>query len=229
MFPLKDHYRTSKLALITYLLITLNVIVFVFEIFAPEPDLFIETYALIPQFVNFKNLESLYPFITSQFLHAGFLHIISNMWFLRIFGDNVEERFGHIKYLIVYLLSGIVGGLIQHLFTPDSDIPMLGASGAVAGVLGAYLVFFPKHQIETLIPFGLFSRIVNIPASFMLVYWFVIQLFSGVGSIAYINTGGVAFWAHIGGFACGWLIAKFYKGDIIGIVEEGEEGEILDI
>ena len=158
-------------------------------------------------------------------MHAGLLHIISNMWFLKIFGDNVEERFGSIIFLIIYLLSGITGGFLQYIFSPSSDIPMLGASGAVARVLGAYLVFFPRNQIETLIPYGFFSRVVNVPASLMLVYWVVIQFFSGVGSIAHIGSGGVAFWAHIGGFAFGWIAAKFFKGDIVGVVEEDE---ILD-
>ena len=192
MFPLRDNQPTYKFPVISYLLIAVNIAVFLLEIFTPDPDVFIETYALVPKFVDFGKLGTLYPFITSQFLHAGFMHIIGNMWFLKIFGDNIEERFGHIKYLLIYLFSGVIAGLAQYVFSPNSDIPMLGASGAVAGVLGAYLVFFPKHQIETLIPFGLFARVVNLPASFILVYWFVIQLFSGVGSFATAQIGGVA-------------------------------------
>lgn len=195
---------------------------FFLELVAPNTELFIDQYALIPANVNFSNLSSLTPFITSQFLHAGFLHILSNMWFLKIFGDNVEEKFGSIFYLFIYLLSGVVGGLIQYLFSPDSTIPMLGASGAVAGVLGAYLVFFPRHQIETLIPFGFYMSTVRLSAQVMLLYWFITQLFSGVGSVAVAQIGGVAFWAHVGGFVAGWLIAKLSRGSSSSEVEVGE-------
>src|SRR3989344_4782990 len=184
MFPLHDTVRTYKYPLITILIITANAFVFFLELVAPNTELFIDQYALIPANVNFSNLSSLTPFITSQFLHAGFLHILSNMWFLKIFGDNVEEKFGSIFYLFIYLLSGVVGCLIQYLFAPDSTIPMLGASGAVAGVLGAYLVFFPHHKIETLVPLGFFVTTANLPASLMLGYWFVTQVFSGVGAVA---------------------------------------------
>jgi membrane associated rhomboid family serine protease len=209
VIPLKDHQTTLKTPLITYLVIAANVFVFAVEIFLGEE--FIYRYALIPSMVSLSSLVTLLPFVNSQFLHAGFFHILSNMWFLKVFGDNVEERFGRIQFLVIYLLSGIVGGVLQYLFSPSSEIPMLGASGAVAGVLGAYLVFFPRHQIETLIPFGFFSRIVNLPASVILIYWFVTQLFSGAGSIVVSQVGGVAWWAHVGGFATGWIVAKLYE------------------
>ena len=213
MFPLRDHQKTYNFPIITTGLIVVNVIVFLIETIFSDTEAFIFTYSLVPERVDFLALATLYPFITSQFLHAGIIHIASNLWFLRIFGDNVEDRFGHIKYLFIYLLSGVVGGFVQYMFSPNSEIPMLGASGAVAGILGAYLVFFPKHQIETLIPFGFFSRVMNLPAYLILIYWFVIQLFSGVGSVVYTQVGGgVAFWAHIGGFATGWLVAKMFKG-----------------
>lgn len=211
MFPLRDHHPAYKFALVTYTIITVNALVFFIELTASDPDAFIETYALVPALVNFSKLTTFFPFLTSQFLHAGFIHIISNMWFLKIFGDNVEDRFGKVIFSLVYLLSGVVGGLVQYIFSPASNIPMLGASGAVAGVLGAYLVFFPKNQIETLVPMGFISRIVNLPASFMLIYWFITQFFSGVGSIVYTQTGGVAFWAHVGGFTTGWVIAGFFR------------------
>ena len=211
MFPLGDSHKTYKFPLITILLIIVNAVVFILELSAFDTDAFISTYGLIPSKVDVGNYLTWTPFVTSQFLHAGFLHIISNMWFLRIFGDNVEERFGHIFFLIVYLTSGVAGGFIQYLFSPDSTIPMIGASGAVAGVLGAYLVFFPHHRIKTLVPFGFFLTTMNISASFMLVYWFLIQIFSGVGSIAVSQTGGVAFWAHVGGFAVGYLIANLFN------------------
>ncbi len=210
MIPLRDHQSTNKFPLITYAIIAANIAVFFLEITAPDPDGFISSYALVPVHVNFSNITTLFPFISSQFLHAGFIHIIGNMWFLKIFGDNVEERFGSFFYLLVYLFSGIVGGLIQYMFSPGLDIPILGASGAVAGVLGAYLVFFPKHRIETLVPMGLFSRAINLPASMILIYWFVIQIFSGVGSVAVSQVGGVAWWAHVGGFATGYFFARLF-------------------
>ncbi len=226
MFPLHDTVKARVFPLITYLIIAANSYIFFLEITAPDLEVFVRQYALIPANINFSNIETLIPFITSQFLHAGFIHIISNMWFLKVFGDNVEERFGKLQFLFIYILSGAIGGFIQYLFIPNSTIPMLGASGAIAGVLGAYLVFFPGHKVETLIPLGLFITSVNIPASLMLVYWLITQLFSGVGAIADTQTGGIAFWAHIGGFAFGWLVAHFIGNNS---ANDAEEGEVLDL
>lgn len=222
MFPLRDSHRSFKFPFVTILLIVANIIVFLLELTVFDSDTFIATYALIPSKVEIGNYFTWTPFITSQFLHAGFFHIISNMWFLRIFGDNVEEKFGSLLFLAVYLLSGIIGGLAQYIFSPGSDIPMIGASGAVAGVLGAYFIFFPYHKIKTLIPIGFFWTTVNVSAYFMLIYWFFIQIFSGVGSIAVAQTGGVAFWAHVGGFVTGYLIAKLLQGTGNRYIEEGE-------
>lgn len=226
MFPLKDSQPTSKFPLITITIIVVNVIVFLLELMAPDIEVFIETYSLIPALVSFIDVSSLSGFITSQFLHAGFIHIISNMWFLRIFGDNVEEEMGSFKFLLFYLLAGLIGNFAQYIFSLNTTIPILGASGAVAGVLGAYLVFFPHHTIKTLVPFFGFMTVVNIPVSIMLFYWFLTQLFSGLGSIAIAQIGGVAWWAHIGGFAVGWIIAKTHR--ISKKAFEVEEGEVLD-
>ena len=228
MFPLGDNHPTHRFPLVTILLIASNIIIFILELIATDSGVFINNYALIPVRVQTDNFYTWAPFVTSQFLHAGFLHILSNMWFLRIFGDNVEEKFGHIKFLAVYLFSGIAGGVLQYLFSPDSEIPMIGASGAVAGVLGAYLIFFPRHKIKTLIPFGFFWTTMNLSASFMLFYWFIIQLFSGFGSIVNAQIGGVAFWAHVGGFAAGYLIASITRKSRSGGRKIGvEEGEII--
>lgn len=221
MFPLKDNQPTYKFPLITVLLIVANVLVFLLELSAPDLEAFIAQFALTPSFIELSRVSTLSTFFTSQFLHAGFIHIISNMWFLKIFGNNVEEKFGSIKFLIIYLLAGLAGNLAQYLFSPTSNIPILGASGAVAGVLGAYLVFFPRHTIKTLIPFFGFLTVVNIPAQVMLFYWFLTQLLSGVGSVAIAQIGGVAFWAHVGGFATGWLIAKFGKSDASEVEKDG--------
>lgn len=209
MFPLSDNTPNHSFPIINIAIILVTSFIFLVSISAFDTDLFIYQYALIPTLVDFSNLDSLWPFITSLFLHGGFLHIISNMWFLWVFGDNVEAELGHIKYLIFYLASGTVAAFIQYLFIQGESIPMLGASGAVAGVLGAYYKLYPNHTIKTLVPiFGL-PAIINLPASFMLIYWFIIQLFSGVASVAVSasDLGGVAFWAHIGGFIFGLITA----------------------
>lgn len=213
MIPLRDSVPTRKKPLITYGLILFNIFVFFLELLAPNLDDFISRYALISANVAFNDLTTLYPFLTSQFLHAGFTHLIANMWFLKIFGDNVEEAFGHLRFLLFYLFCGLVAGLAQYVFMTNLAIPMLGASGAVAGVLGAYYLFFPHHRIETLVPVWGFWRIVDLPASFMLLYWFIVQLFAGVGSLlaAPAMVGGIAFFAHAGGFLAGWVIAKGVK------------------
>ena len=210
MIPLSDSHPAGKFPLWVILIIAINVYVFFLEMTAPDLELFITQYALIPERVNFYNTLTLIPFITSQFLHGGFLHIISNMLFLWVFGDNVEARFGNILFPIVYLASGIAGGLAQYIFMPDSTIPMLGASGAVAGVLGAYFAWFPHHTVKTLVPILGFIQIINVPASIMLFYWiatqFISSFFSFGGQMG--DVGGVAYFAHIGGFVFGWVLAK---------------------
>ena len=226
MFPLRDSQPTYKFPAVTVAIIVINVIVFLLELMAPDIEVFIETYSLVPALVNIIDVSSFSGFITSQFLHAGFIHIISNMWFLRIFGDNVEEEMGSFKFLLFYLLAGLIGNFAQYSFSLNISIPILGASGAVAGVLGAYLVYFPRHTVKTLVPFFGFMTVVNIPVSIMLFYWFLTQLFSGLGSIALAQIGGVAWWAHIGGFAVAWIIAKTHR--ISKKASEVEEGEVLD-
>jgi len=213
MFPIRDRAPTKGFPIITILIILANIYFFAAELFAPDPNLFIFKYALIPQTINFSNWANLTPFITAQFLHAGFLHIISNMWFLWIFGDNVETRMGALPFLVFYLFSGVIGFFIQYLFLIDSKIPILGASASVAGVLGAYLVFFPKAKVDVLVPFfPLFFTIV-LPASTMLIYWFFIQIFNGIAAIGEETAavGGVAYWAHIGGFGAGYFLANLFS------------------
>lgn len=213
MIPLKDSQPAFIFPFWVITIIAINVYVFYLELTSQSPDAFIAQYALIPSLVDFSFFKSLLPFITSQFLHGGFLHIISNMLFLWVFGDNVEERLGFLFFPIFYLAAGIVGGLLQYSFVPDSNIPMLGASGAVAGVLGAYFALFPNHSVKTLVPVFGFLTVMNIPASFMLIYWFITQLFSGFASVASASAdiGGIAFFAHIGGFVFGWIIGKMFR------------------
>lgn len=213
MIPLADSNGTGRFPFWVVLIILANVVVFFLEISSPDPESFITQYALIPSLVNFSDWHTLLPFITSQFLHGGFLHIISNMWFLWIFGDNVEDRVGFLLFPLFYLACGVVGGLAQYIFLVDSNIPMLGASGAIAGVLGAYFAWFSDHKVKTLVPvFGFFS-IIDLPASFMLFYWIITQVFAGAFSFTASgeDLGGVAYFAHIGGFIFGFLFAKLYN------------------
>lgn len=216
MFPLDDTKSTHKFPFWTFLITGINLYVFFLELTVANPDGFIAQYALIPSLVDFSNLETLKPFITSQFLHGGFIHILSNLWFLWIFGDNVEAGFGFLLFPIVYLLSGIVGALTQYLLSPGSTIPMLGASGAIAGVLGAYFVLFPHHKIKTLVPVFGFFTVINLPASLMIIYWFITQLFSGAASITQtaVETGGIAYAAHVGGFVAGAILAQIAEPQV---------------
>lgn len=213
MFPLSDSVPARRFPFFNLLLIAGTVIVFLQQLIAPNQEAFTQTYALIPALVHFETYETLIPFVTAMFLHGGFLHIISNMWFLWVFGDNIEGYVGFVPFLFLYFLSGIVGNLTQYLVMPDSAIPMLGASGAVAGVLGAYYVLFSHSKIKTLVPFFGFLSVVEIPAPFMLGYWFVLQILSGAATLPFAGseTGGIAFFAHIGGFVTGVVFAKLFR------------------
>lgn len=213
MLPIRDHTPSTRVPFVTIGLILLNVIAFWMEFSAADQEAFIRTWALVPANVNPGNPFSLIPFVTSQFLHAGFAHIAFNMWYLWIFGDNVEGRLGHVPYLLFYLIGGVAAALTQYIVDTGSDIPMLGASGAVAGVLGAYWALFPHHRVDTIMP-GLYGS-ATLPAGTVLLFWFVAQLFSGTVAIVGGTAagGGTAWFAHIGGFVFGWVIAKlFYSG-----------------
>lgn len=224
MFPISDSIKSKSFPIWTLFFIAVNVYVFFKEISFPDPEAFIRAYSLIPSNVNFSNIDSLIPFITAMFLHGGFLHIISNMWFLWIFGDNVESFFGKFFYPFVYIGSGLAGNFLQYFLYPTSTIPMLGASGAVSGILGAYYVLYPHSRIKTILPIFFFITVAEIPAVIYLFYWFFIQLFSGVASVGISTQSGVAFWAHVGGFVTGFMLAKMFTN------EKGKgyiEGEIV--
>lgn len=213
MIPLRDSEPARIFPFWVIAIIALNIYVFYLELTSLNPDAFIAAFALIPRLVDFSIPETLMPFITSQFLHGGFIHIISNMLFLWIFGDNVEEKLGFLVFPIFYLAGGVAGGLVQYFFMPDSQVSMLGASGAIAGVLGAYFAWFGHHSVKTLVPIFGFFTVIDVPASVMLFYWFITQLFSGAASIGVqADIGGVAFFAHAGGFTFGWIAAKALKG-----------------
>lgn len=212
MIPISDSIPSLKFPIANILLIAANIIVFFFEITSPIPDAFIQKYALIPSLINFSHPDTLYPFVAAMFLHAGFLHIIANMLFLWVFGDNIEGYFGILFFLFIYFISGITGNLTQFILMSNSNIPMLGASGAIAGIIGSYFILFPHAKIRTLIPvFGFFS-IVQIPAPIMLGYWFLLQVISGTVSLTLSgDSGGTAFFAHVGGFATGLILTLLLR------------------
>lgn len=213
MFPLYDENYHTRIPFITYGLIAITCYVFFLQLTSPTGLL---QYALTPDKVNLGNIHTLLPFFTSIFLHGGFMHIITNMWFLKVFGDNIEDALGHIPYLFLYFLSGILGSLTQFLFAVGSNVPMLGASGAIAGVLGAYFILFPRNKVKTFIPVIFPFFILDVPAIIMLGYWFILQIFSGVGSLGTSpDQGGVAFFAHIAGFITGIIFAKLFGKNTI--------------
>jgi membrane associated rhomboid family serine protease len=212
MFPLYDTARSHKFPLINILLIGLNGLAFFIELGkAPgELEAFIFANGLIPaQLMTNPSVEWMTIF-TSMFLHGGWFHILSNMWVLFIFGDNIEARMGGIRYLIFYLLSGVSAGLLQTYILSSSTVPMIGASGAVAGVLGAYLILYPHSRIASLVPIFFIFTLVELPAFVFLIFWFISQLYSGLFSLQG-SAGGIAWWAHIGGFVFGLFIALFFR------------------
>ena len=206
MIPLRDTQPSFSKPLVTGLLIAINILIFLYE-FSLDPfslNHFIMEYGVVPSRFQYLDL------ISSMFLHGGWFHLLGNMWFLWIYGDNVEDVLGHHKYLLFYILCGVAAGMVQVLTNPGSRIPTVGASGAIAGVMGAYLIKFPRAKILTLVPIFIFVTTMEIPAVFMLLYWFVLQIFSGFGSAGTSNVsqGGVAWFAHIGGFLAGMLLIK---------------------
>lgn len=212
MLPLRDHTPSHKPPIVTVLLIAVTILVFFLEFSTENVDAFIARWALIPSQISLGNPFSLLSLVTSQFLHAGIAHIGFNLWYLWIFGDNVEGRFGHLRFLLFYLTAGVAAALVQLLFLLGSDVPMLGASGAIAGVLGAYLALFPHHKIDTFLP-GFYAR-ATVPAGMVLLLWFATQLLNGSASVLGTDTaasGGVAWWAHAGGFAFGWIVAQLIR------------------
>jgi len=216
MIPIRDAIRSKTFPVVNVAIIVLNVLAFLWQLTqGPALKESLYLYGIVPLrysdpglSAHFTGFQQYLPFLTSMFLHGGFLHIIMNMWFLYIFGDNIEDRLGHIRYLIFYLFCGVAAGLI-HLFTNwSSNIPTIGASGAISGVMGAYLLLYPRSRIMTLIPIFLFFQFIEIPAFVFLGYWILIQLFSA--SLTSKNVGGVAFWAHIGGFVAGLFFIKIF-------------------
>lgn len=209
MIPLKDENPTQTFPFVTISLIVINILVFIYEYTLSQETLrlTIERFGIVPYYLTHlsyaldpSGIPRFYTLITSTFFHGGILHLAFNMLFFWIFGNNIEDVLGHIKFILFYLLSGIIAGISQALITPHSTVPIIGASGAVAGILGAYLVLYPRARILTLFWFFFFIRIVRIPTVVFLGFWFLIQiLYAGTG-------GGVAWFAHIGGFIAGVIM-----------------------
>lgn len=217
MIPLRDTTKSAGFPFINITLIIISVLIFLYEAaLGQNMIIFIYEYGLVPQKVISSSssagiYERLYPFFSSMFLHGGWLHLIGNMLFLYIFGDNVEGRMGHFKYLVFYIVCGLAAAVFQFITNIHSEIPMVGASGAISGVLGAYIVFFPRSRILTLVPIFFFIQLIHVPAAVFIFIWFIIQFLSGVSTLGTpSDTGGVAFWAHIGGFVAGLILARYF-------------------
>lgn len=220
MIPIRDTIPSRNTPVALYLLIIANVLVFFFQLELPQPALenFFRHFGIVPrrytdpQWGAFFGLPlEFWPFLTSMFLHGGWMHLIGNMWSLWIFGDNVEDRMGPVRFVLFYLFCGIAAGLV-HVFTnPLSTIPTIGASGAISGVMGAYFVLFPYSQVITLVPIFFYPVFIALPAVTYLALWFFIQFFQGVGSLLPSDeVGGIAWWAHIGGFIAGIILCPLF-------------------
>ncbi len=226
MLPLKDENRTYTKPYVNYAILAVNIMVFFHELsLGRELNRFFMQYGVIPwEITHFRNLFGGVPFylkpLTSMFIHGGWGHIVGNMLYLWIFGDNVEDALGHIRYLFFYIITGYAASLAQVLIHPSSTIPNIGASGAISGVLGAYFYLYPHARVLTLVPdflfFGFFYRLVYIPAFFLIGFWFIYQLFLGIITLP-ARGGGIAFFAHIGGFIAGYLIVKWYYHNFTGM------------
>lgn len=213
MIPLRSsepHYRRPT---VTLIIIAVNVLVFLYELSLGMSSYalnrFIMHYGIVPDRLHYSSI------ITSMFIHGGFLHIAGNMWFLWIFGRGVEDLLGHAKYLFLYFACGIVGALVYIMVSSNSTVPTIGASGAIAGIMGAYLIKFPRAHIVTLVFIFVFITTVDIPAAFLLLYWFAIQFFSGIGSVGYsqVSNGDVAWFAHVGGFLAGMALMMMMRSN----------------
>ena len=222
MFPIRDSIPSRTVPVVTRILILINIVVFFFELRLPHESLeqLFYLFGLVP--ARFTHPEwaaqagfpmgTYWPILTHQFLHGGWLHIILNMWTLWIFGDNVEDRMGHGRFAVFYLACGALSGVAQLVANSESTVPSVGASGAIAGVLGAYLLFFPTARLVVMFPILFFPFFFEVPAVLYLLIWFFSQLFSGTAAlIGPERVGGIAWWGHIGGFMGGLLLCMFFR------------------
>lgn len=217
MFPFKDDNPTRNFPLITIIFIAANIIIFILQVMLPaDPRRIAFAYGAIPHFLlTFETVQPLHPLltvITSMFMHGSLLHLGTNMLFLWIFGNNIEDELGYTKFIIFYLLCGFAAAYAHAITNPLSTIPMIGASGAVSGILGAYLLLFPRARVHTLIFLGFFFQVVSLPAVVVIGLWIIIQFVNGLISKGAAHHGGVAWFAHIGGFIVGIILIKFFTG-----------------
>ena len=216
MFPIKDTIHARRFSIVTWGIILINVLAFLYETSLSPAGLesLISSYGLVPVNLSLGNPASWPPLISHMFLHGSWLHLLSNMWTLVIFGDNVEDRLGSGRFLLFYLIGGVAAGLLQVFLGAGPNIPSVGASGAIAAVLGAYFLFFPDAKVLTFVPLILIWFI-QVPAWIYLGFWFVSQLFSGLSAMVLqsgASAGGIAWWAHIGGFVFGLVMAVIFAG-----------------
>lgn len=219
MIPIRDTVPSSTFPIVTVVLIAINGLIFLYEAALGEQvNRVVYEFGVIPARFFWEGelgrasiFERYFPFFTSMFLHGGWMHVISNMWFLWIFGDNIEDRLGRARFLAFYILCGLAAGLAHAYLNSDSRIPTVGASGAIAGVMGGYIVLYPHSRVLTLVPILFFIQFFEIPAVFFLGYWIVLQVFEGTASLMGPESGGVAWWAHIGGFVIGALLVLLFK------------------
>ena len=214
MIPLRDFIPTRRFPVLTVGIIIVNIIAFAYELLAQASGTLGQTFytmGVVPFEVTHDFGPAVaFSFLTSMFLHGGLTHIIGNMLYLWIFGNNVEDRMGRGRFLVFYLMTGIIASTAQVLAGPNSRIPSIGASGAIAGVLGAYIVLFPRARVQTLIFLGYFLRMAQLPALLVLGFWFVLQLFNGLLAFGMTQMGGVAWFAHIGGFVAGLVLVRLF-------------------
>ena len=214
MLPLRDFIPTRRFPAVTVGIIVVNIIAFAYELLAEAGGTLEQTFytmGVVPFNVTHDfGLAVALSFLTSMFLHGGFMHIIGNMLYLWIFGNNVEDSMGRGRFLVFYLLAGLIASAAQVLASPNSPIPSIGASGAIAGVLGAYIVLFPRARVQALIFLGYFARLTQLPALLVLGFWFVLQLFNGLLAFGMTQMGGVAWFAHVGGFVTGLLLVRLF-------------------
>ena len=215
MIPIRDRNPSGTFPYVTIGIIIVNILIFLYELsLGSGLGEFIMKFGVVPLKVSYYSqvpdltfINTFFPFISSMFLHGGFVHLIGNMWFLWIFGDNIEDKLGHFRFIAFYFLCGIIASSVHVFFNSQSNVPCVGASGAIAGVLGAYMVTFPRARVVTIVPLFVFIQVMELPAIVVLGFWFVIQFFNGAASITASASGaGVAWWAHIGGFAAGVII-----------------------
>jgi membrane associated rhomboid family serine protease len=215
MIPLRDENPTRSTAFVTIALIVANVAVFFYELTLTttlQVNTFFADFALVPSEILTDHTLPVYgTVISSMFLHGGWLHLIGNMLYLWIFGNNIEDCVGRIRFILFYLLCGAAAAATQVVMNPGSQVPMVGASGAVSGVLGAYLLLFPRARVLVLLPIFIFYRLFHVPAALLLIFWFALQLLSGLSALGVNVSGGIAFWAHIGGFVAGMLLILPFK------------------